>query len=139
MAKYNFWVRTTKQTNHPMKGIEMEFGDCLQMFNDYINVLRNTGHEIIDAEIYRIIEPAQEYRNEDEKLVLDAICKEIDATGSKAFGYEALLKYEGVTPAMLGGVLIDMRRRGKIVSCEDGLMFAEDVEPVNIISTCTHK
>lgn len=73
------------------------------------------------------------------KDALDAICKEIDATGSKAFGYEALLKYEGVTPAMLGGVIIDMRRRGKIVSCEDGLMFAEDVEPVNIISTCTHK
>lgn len=39
MAKYNFWVRTTKQTNHPMKGIEMEFGECLQMFNDYMTLL----------------------------------------------------------------------------------------------------
>lgn len=54
MAKYNFWVRTTKQTNHPMKGIEMEFGECLQMFNDYMTLLEKHGCEIIDAEIYRI-------------------------------------------------------------------------------------
>lgn len=54
MAKYNFWVRTTKQTNHPMKGIEMEFGECLQMFNDYMTLLEKHGCEIIDAEIFRI-------------------------------------------------------------------------------------
>lgn len=45
MAKYNFWVRTTKQTNHPMKGIEMEFGECLQMFNDYMTLLAEIGEE----------------------------------------------------------------------------------------------
>jgi hypothetical protein len=59
MAKYNFWVRTTKQTNHPMKGAEMEFGECRQFFNDYLALLEKHGIEVIDAEIYRIQSEAE--------------------------------------------------------------------------------
>ena len=131
MAKYNFWVRTVEQTNHPMKGIKMEFIDCLQMFNDYVKVLRNTHHEIIDAEIYRITEPAWTYLDNEEKLVRDAMIEEINATGNKVFGDDALLKYKGVTSDILGRVLWDMKERGQIVRCEGGFMFTEDVKPTN--------
>ena len=131
MAKYNFWVRTTKQTNHPMKGIEMELSDCLQMFNDYVKVLRSTHHEIIDAEIYRITEPAWTYLDEEDKLVRDALIEEMNATGSKVFGHDALLKHKGVTLDVLVRVLSDMEERGKIVRCKGGYMFTEDVKPAN--------
>lgn len=131
MAKYNFWVRTTKQTNHPMKGIEMELSDCLQMFNDYVKVLRSTHHEIIDAEIYRITEPAWTYLDEEDKLVRDAMIEEMNATGSKVFGHDALLKHKGVTLDVLVRVLSDMEERGKIVRCKGGYMFTEDVKPAN--------
>ena len=59
MAKYNFWVRTTKQTNHPMKGVGMELGECRQFFNDYLALLERHGIEVIDAEIYRIKSEAE--------------------------------------------------------------------------------
>ena len=133
MAKYNFWVRTTKQTNHPMKGIEMEFGDCLQMFNDYMTLLEKHGCEIIDAEIYRI-QPGAEVPADKETDAVTPLSAVIEAIRSEAkqnvdfrFTRENILAYNGVNSETVDGILESLERNGRIVRLAGGYAYVQGV------------
>lgn len=134
MAKYNFWVRTAEQTNHPMKGIEMEFGECRQAFNDYLALLEKHGVEVIDAEIYRI---QYEKEDDDDKQMtptdyaLSVIKIETEDTPDCTFTFESLLKYEGIDVETLPSILKKLERFDCIAKTEGGYIYKSGiVKPV---------